>query len=105
MGRVTEVQRLRARVAELERNIDSEVSERVATALQGQRVVGGDGRLFDGLTAPQMRAKVVAVAMGAHMIDGASPDAIQARFDHLCDSTVTDPVRAVLMNRNRVAVN
>ncbi|MGQ0530643.1 MAG: hypothetical protein ACT4PG_12720 [Panacagrimonas sp.] len=105
MGRVSEVQALRARVAELERGIADEVTERVTVALEGVRLIGGDARQFRGMDAAQMRAKVVATAMGPSAIDGACADAIAARFDHLTDTAIVDPVRAALMARHRVAVN
>lgn len=106
MKRKTETQALRTRLTDLERRIADEVSERVETAMQGQRIVGGDGRIFDGMTAEQMRAKVVALAMGVRFVDGASPDAIAARFDHLVSTTTPDdPVRETLMARHRITVN
>ena len=100
----TEAQALRTRLADLERDISAEVSERVRTALEGARITSSDGRMFDGMTAAEMRAKVVAVVMGVHVVDGASSDAIEARFDHLADSTITDRVRLAMM-RHRHAVN
>lgn len=105
MGRVTEIQALRARVAELERGIADEVTERVTVALEGVRLIGGDARQFRGMDAAHIRAKVVATAMGPAAIDNACPDAIAARFDHLADAAIVDPVRAALMARHRIALN
>lgn len=104
MSSASEVKALRARPDALERDISAEVAERVRTALEGARITSSDGRMFDGMTAAEMRAKVVAVVLGMHVVDGASPDAIEARFDYLADSTITDRVRLAMM-RHRHAVN
>ncbi len=101
MGRVTEAQLLQARVDELERTLDAEVALRVSTTLEAVRITSASTDLFAGLTPEQIRAKAVSIAMGPQAVDGASRDAIEARFDHLAEKPHEDPVRAAMLQHRR----
>lgn len=96
MGRVTEVQRLRARVAELEQSVEAQVAERLAVILQAMRIARGD---YLGKTPAQVRAAAVAAVRGHEAIEGRPDDYILAVWDHLQYSAIVDPVRQVLRSR------
>lgn len=97
-----ELQRLRARIAELERSISEQVDERVEVIMQAQRVANIDHR---GKTTSQIRAAAVAAVRGPAAIDGRSEEYILAVWDHLQETLPVDPVRFALKTRPAPMVN
>lgn len=94
-GMKSELVAVRAELADLRRHFDERVTQRAALITEAVRLA--PNVTFDAAASDdEIRARVVADAMGPAAIDGKCSAYIEARFDHIAEQKAIDPVRAVL---------
>lgn len=91
---------VRAELTDLQQHFERRVTERTELLLKARQVA--PNAVFDACaSAEEIRARAVSDAMGPAAIDGKSSDYIEARFDHLAEQKLPDPVVVALRTGQR----